>query len=44
MIRHLFKLVWNRRSANGLILVELLCSFLVLCGVLASMVYNLDPY
>ncbi len=44
MIRHLFKLVWNRRRANGLILVELLCSFLVLCGVLVGVVYNLDQW
>jgi putative ABC transport system permease protein len=34
MIRHLFKLVWNRRRANSLILIELLLSFLVLGGVL----------
>ena len=34
MIGHLFKLIWNRRRANGLILLELLFSFLVLCGVL----------
>ncbi len=44
MIRHFFKLVWNRRRANGLILVELLCSFLVLCGVLVTAVYNLDMW
>jgi putative ABC transport system permease protein len=44
MIKHFFKLVWNRRRANGLILVELLCSFLVLCGVLAGVVYNLDQW
>ena len=34
MIRHLFKLAWNRRRANGLIMFELLLAFLVLCGVL----------
>jgi len=44
MIRHFFKLAWNRRRANGLIFVELLCSFLVLCGVLAAVVYNLDQW
>lgn len=33
MIRHYLKLAWNRRRANGLILVEILVSFLVLCGV-----------
>ncbi len=44
MIRHCFKLAWNRRRANGLILVELIGSFLVLCGVLAAVVYNLDQW
>jgi putative ABC transport system permease protein len=34
MIRHLFKLAWNRRRANSLIMFELLLAFLVLCGVL----------
>lgn len=36
MIRHIFKLVWNRRRANALILVEVLVSFLVLCGLLTG--------
>jgi len=34
MIGHLFKLVWNRRRSNLLILFELLISFLGLCAVL----------
>jgi len=34
MIGHLFKVVWNRRRTNWLILVELLVSFLGLCAVL----------
>ena len=29
MIRHLLKLVWNRKRANTLILVEIFISFLV---------------
>lgn len=33
MIRHFFKIVWNRRRANTLILVEMVLSFLVLCLV-----------
>ncbi len=36
MTRHLFKLVWNRKRSSGLILVELLISFLVLCVVLTA--------
>lgn len=44
MIRHFFKLAWNRRRANGLILAELIFSFLILCGVLTAVVYNLDQW
>jgi len=33
MIRHLLKMVWNRRGANALVAVEMLVSFLVLLGV-----------
>ena len=39
MIRHVFKLVWNRKRSTGLILAEILICFLVLCGVLASSCY-----
>ena len=39
MIRHVFKLVWNRKRSTGLILVEILICFLVLCGILASGIY-----
>jgi putative ABC transport system permease protein len=44
MIRHAFKLIWNRRRANGLILVELTVSFLVLCAVLTVACYFLDNW
>jgi putative ABC transport system permease protein len=33
MIRHLLKLIWNRRRANLLLMVELMLSFLVLFAV-----------
>jgi putative ABC transport system permease protein len=33
MIRHLVKLVWNRRRSNALIAAEMLVSFLILLGV-----------
>jgi putative ABC transport system permease protein len=36
MIRHVFRLVWNRKRSTGLILVEILICFLVLCGILAA--------
>ena len=35
MIRHLLKLVWNRKRANGLIILEIFLSFLVVFVVLA---------
>ena len=33
MIRHLLKLIWNRKQANSLLLLELFLSFLVLAGL-----------
>jgi putative ABC transport system permease protein len=36
VIRHVFKLVWNRKRSTGLILVEILICFLALCGILAA--------
>ena len=39
MMRHVFTLVWNRKRSTGLILVEILICFLVLCGLLSSAIY-----
>ena len=36
MIKHLLKLVWNRKRANALIVTEIFFSFLVLFAVLAA--------
>ena len=33
MIRHLFKLIWNRKRANCLMITEIFVSFLVLFAV-----------
>lgn len=44
MIRHLLRIVWNRRRANALIAIELLLSFLVLAAVVTMAVYLLDNY
>ncbi len=44
MLRHVFKLVWNRKKANVLVGIEIFFSFLVLIGVLtmaASTLHNL---
>lgn len=44
MIRHLLRLVWNRKRANVMIAVEILLSFLVLCAVTTMGLYFLDNY
>lgn len=36
MIRHLLKLVWNRKRANALIIAEIFLSFIVIFAVLAG--------
>jgi putative ABC transport system permease protein len=33
MTRHLLRLMWNRKRANGLIMLEIFCSFLILFAV-----------
>lgn len=44
MIKHLFKLVWNRKRSNFLITLEIFVSFLVLFGVVLFAVYYIDNY
>lgn len=44
MIRHLFKLVWNRKRTNALLIVEIFFSFLVLFAVETLALYFLDNY
>jgi putative ABC transport system permease protein len=44
MIRHLFKLIWNRRKSNFLLIAEIFFCFLVLFGVLSLVVYNVRNY
>jgi len=44
MMRHLLRIVWNRRRANALIAIEILLSFLVLVVVLTMTVYMVDNY
>lgn len=36
MIRHVLRLVWNRRRENGLVITELFVSFLILCGLFTA--------
>jgi putative ABC transport system permease protein len=44
MIRHLFKLIWNRKRTNVLMMIEIFVSFLVLFAVVALAVYMLDNW
>jgi len=44
MIRHVLKLVWNRKRANFLLVLEMAISFLVLFAVAALGLYCLDGY
>jgi putative ABC transport system permease protein len=44
MIRHLFKLTWNRKRTNLLMMAEIFVSFLVLFAVVALGVYMLDNW
>ncbi|HEX9187637.1 MAG TPA: FtsX-like permease family protein [Vicinamibacteria bacterium] len=44
MIRHLLKMVWARRRANGLVAAEILVSFVVLLAVSTLGLFYLDNY
>ncbi|KQS30812.1 ABC transporter permease [Dyadobacter sp. Leaf189] len=44
MLSHLFKLIWNKKGAHALLIVEIWASFLVLFGVLSLIVYNVRNY
>ena len=44
MIKHLFKLIWNKKRANALIMIEILFSFLVLFAVVTMIIFNLQLY
>ncbi|MFA8343638.1 MAG: ABC transporter permease [Rhodothermaceae bacterium] len=40
MIKHLFKLMWNRKRSTALLFVEIFLSFLVLFGVFSTIYYK----
>lgn len=44
MTRHLFKLIWNRKRANALVIAEIAVCFLVLFAVLTTSLYALHNY
>lgn len=44
MLRHLFKLIWNKKKAHSLLIVEIWASFLVLFGLSSLVIYNVRNY
>ncbi|WP_183559155.1 ABC transporter permease [Mucilaginibacter sp. SP1R1] len=44
MFKHLFKLIWNKKKQNFLLLTEMLFSFLVLFAVFSMLVYYYTNY
>jgi putative ABC transport system permease protein len=44
MTRHLFRLIWNRKRSNFLIMVEILCAFVVLEGVVLLATHYANNY
>jgi putative ABC transport system permease protein len=44
MIKHLFKMIWNKKKQNALLISEMLISFLVLFAVFTLLVYNYRNY
>jgi len=44
MIKHLFKLIWNKKKQNFLLMSEMLVSFLVIFAVFTLMVYYYTNY
>jgi len=44
MIRHIFRLVWNRKKRHMLLMIEVLCSFLVLFYVSSMVVAFVSRY
>ncbi len=44
MIRHLIKLIWNKKGAHSLLIIEIWASFMVLFGVLSLIIYNFTNY
>ncbi|MEP6750825.1 MAG: ABC transporter permease [Bacteroidota bacterium] len=44
MIKHLFKMIWNKKKQNALLISEMLISFLVLFAVFTLLVFNYKNY
>jgi len=44
MIKHLFKLMWNRKRKNFLMMLEIFISFIVLFVALSILIFNIKNY
>ncbi len=44
MLKHLFKLVWNRKSSSALLIIEIFFSFIVVFAVVAIGAFYVDNY
>src|ERR1700712_3300792 len=44
MIKHLFKLIWNKKKQNFLLMTEILVSFIVIFAVFTLLVYYYNNY
>ncbi len=44
MLKHLFRLMWNKKRGHVLLIVEILAAFLVLFGVTSLITHNLGNY
>ncbi|GAB3898382.1 ABC transporter permease [Spirosoma agri] len=44
MLKHLFTLIWNKKKAHALLIVEIWASFLVLFGLATLIVVNVQNY
>lgn len=44
MLKHLFRLMWNKKRGHVLLIVEILAAFLVLFGVTSLITHNLRNY
>ncbi len=42
MIKHILKLIWNKRGSNALMILEILLSFVVLFVILAFVFFNME--
>ncbi len=44
MLAHLFKLIWNRKKQNALLITEMFISFLVMFGIFTMLVHSYRNY